>query len=221
MPIPVDFGYVESRLQALSLHLSQVDATGTTGGSGAQILLTGFRTDVNVFDVPGDRINTASDLTFDVPAESTVIVNISGTDLSIKQFGVFGGVDATRVLYNAYEATSIAVWSVGVRGSVLAPLAAIQFDAGDWNGTVMARSMAGYGEMHHYTFAGMLPCWEGSEGNANPLGNGAAYAASSGGGACAAGSGAGQGVLPISTLTLLMLGLLMLAFVRRRAIHDR
>jgi len=97
-------------------------------------------------------------------------VNISGAEITMKQFEVFGTVDPTRILFNAYQAGRVTVTAVEIPGSLLAPGATVVFEAGDWEGTIIAYALEGYGEVHWFPFAGELPCDELTENLNDPLG---------------------------------------------------
>ncbi len=160
IPSPVNFAQVYGQMAALSTYLAGISANGTTGVTAGEVVLTGVDPliPVYVFNLTSAQLDGAVSLAIDVPAGVTALVNVSGAELTIEQFGFLGTVDPARVLFNAYEAIAVHVQSMGMKGTLLAPGAAVDFNRGEWDGIVVASSMTGYGEMHWVPFIGALPC---------------------------------------------------------------
>lgn len=94
---------------------------------------------------------------FDLNGATTVLINVSGTSGSFGMNPLGGTPFAENIVWNFYEATSIAVNQVIV-GSVLAPFADLTGFSGSSEGSVIAKSIAlERGELHSRPFAGMLP----------------------------------------------------------------
>jgi choice-of-anchor A domain-containing protein len=166
---PIDFASAEAAFLDQSEELAHRAVNGITEvrtfGTSSSIRLTGYNTDVNVYLIDGDDLAMANGLEVRSPPGSTAVVNISGTDLSFGSFGVvLTGVDARSVLFNAYEAETVDLFAIGFRGSLLAPLADVTFDNGDFRGTLIAASLTGSGEFHSVPFLGTLPCPECGDG---------------------------------------------------------
>lgn len=68
-----------------------------------------------------------------------------------------GKTDKQRVLFNFYTATSLAISGISVKGSILAPNAAVTFGNGNVEGNLIARELTGSGEAHNFLFSGSLP----------------------------------------------------------------
>ncbi|MBF2063209.1 MAG: choice-of-anchor A family protein [Calothrix sp. C42_A2020_038] len=156
---PIDFNQAANQLEQLSQYLSTLAPTGTTtvqawGG----INLEGSGQKLNVFNLLGADLSKANYFQISADPDSTVVVNISGKDVSMKNFGFnITGTTRSKVLYNFFEATSITASGIGIEGSILAPLANFQFDNGQINGNVIVASLSGNGESHNYLFDGDLP----------------------------------------------------------------
>ncbi len=155
---PIDFNAANTQLLSLSSYLAGLTPTGTTQVQYGGITLNGSGTALNIFDIAGTYVSTANSFGITADANSTVVVNISGTNVSLQNFGFnIQGTDRQKVIYNFYEATSITASGIGIEGSILAPLANLNFNNGQINGNVIAASLTGNGESHDVLFNGNLP----------------------------------------------------------------
>jgi len=144
------------RLKNISSTLAATTATGTTTvQSWGGLSFSGTNSDVNYFSLAGSDLARANSFVVDVPTGSIAIFNISGIADQMKNFGFsLTGATASTVLLNFYEATSLAISGIGVKGTVLAPNAAVDFANGNIDGTLIAGSLSGGGESHYVPFAG-------------------------------------------------------------------
>ncbi|WP_225413828.1 choice-of-anchor A family protein [Stigmatella hybrida] len=148
---PIDFTARGAALRNLSLRLAALEVNAATvlepwGG----ILLRGTAPDVNVFEVPASAFAGAKFLSIDAPAGALAVINIEGTSASFSGFGhaFSGGIDQHGVLYNFVDASSITAAGYGFWGTVLAPLAHVNFSNGSFDGGIYARSLTGNAEGH-------------------------------------------------------------------------
>ncbi|MHC5938384.1 choice-of-anchor A family protein [Nostoc sp.] len=156
---PIDFNEAGKELRGLSQYLATLTPTGkTTVQSWGAINLTGSGTALNVFNLAGSSVSKANDFQIKGDANSTIVVNISGKDVSLQNFQFnIQGTDKQKVIYNFYEATNITASGISILGSILAPLANFNFNNGQVNGNVVVASLTGNGESHNYLFNGDLP----------------------------------------------------------------
>jgi choice-of-anchor A domain-containing protein len=164
--MPIDFEAECEDLEDLSDALSELPANGTTTVfSWKGVDLTGTDPDINVFDLDRDALWAAVQLDITAPAGSIVVINVPGTEPKMQEFGIFlHGVDETTVLWNFYEAEKLIMGSIGVRGTVLAPTADICFDNGNFDGTIIGRSLGGDAEGHWFPFGGPFEvCADGED----------------------------------------------------------
>ena len=162
--LPVDFGAARTYLTSLSTALANAASTGTATFTGnaatntmGQITLTGTGTTSNVFHIRGADLALAYGLAITAPAGSTVVIDVDGAVDRMASFGFsYSGVDNQHVLFNFGAATSLTFSAIGIQGSVLAPLAALNFAGGNIDGTLVAGSISGGGESHDYAFQGDL-----------------------------------------------------------------
>ncbi len=170
---PVNFEELEARMIAYSEAMAAYPANGEVLIQYDTLYLTGTDPELNVFSVTATEL--ANNLTLDVPEGSSVIVNVSGTEViwSGKGFELPDGGMACRgetsdwchsIMYNMYEATSLELSGIGVQGSILAPYATFNGSGGNVDGQLIVRNLYGGIEFHPYFFSGclLLPEVEGS-----------------------------------------------------------
>jgi choice-of-anchor A domain-containing protein len=155
----VNFQAAEQELTGLSSTLSKLSPTNsTTYHNWGGIQLDGRNSDMNVFELDGAKFSSTNNFVLNAPAGSTVVVNVKGDNVSLRNFGMqFNGVSKNNVIFNFVDATNISSTGFSFQGSVLAPKAHYSFNNGNLEGTLIAKSVAGNGEFHHYPFQGTLP----------------------------------------------------------------
>ncbi|MBE9229877.1 choice-of-anchor A family protein [Phormidium sp. LEGE 05292] len=169
---PIDFNAAGTYLKDLSSHLAGLTPTGsTTVQSWGGINLLGNSSSLNIFNLSGTALSKTNYFELNANNSSTVVVNVSGKDVSMKNFGFnLMNTSKQKVIYNFYEATSLDISGIGIEGSILAPLAAVNFNNGQINGNLIAGSLTGTGESHNYLFNGTLPDMPSKENtNINPV----------------------------------------------------
>ncbi|MEM8960297.1 MAG: Calx-beta domain-containing protein [Acidobacteriota bacterium] len=157
---PIDFVAERTRLEALSASFAATEVNGTTDvAPWGAITLTGTDAELNVFTLSATALQSSTGLTIDVPSGATALINVDGTAVTMQNFGFFlqGGAERRRVLFNLHQATSLVMQSIGVQASILAPHAAVHFNNGALDGSLIAASLQGTGESHHHPFVGCLP----------------------------------------------------------------
>ncbi len=154
---PIDFAAAKTYLENLSTQLGAYSVNGTTTAQWGGLTLTGTDPYLNVFKVNGSDLSTSTSFTIDVPNGSVVLVNINGTNVSWSGGLTVNGTSICNVLYNFYEAANLSIQGIDIRGSVLAPFAALNFPTGVINGQVIVKSMVGSGQFNNTLFQGHLP----------------------------------------------------------------
>jgi choice-of-anchor A domain-containing protein len=169
--LPFNFRTEQSYLQGMSTFWGNLSPTAVPAYTTDQygkflITLSGTNKDLNIFNLNGSLVSNASKFSIEVPFGSTLLVNISGTTAGMQNFGFFyDGIQGDYnpnfpdqyILYNFFEATSLAIAGIEVHGSVLAPWADTLFSNGHIEGNLIARSLFGTGEAHNELFNGKLP----------------------------------------------------------------
>ncbi|HEY9849636.1 MAG TPA: choice-of-anchor A family protein [Leptolyngbyaceae cyanobacterium] len=159
---PLDFNAAGDYLKGLSSYLGSLTSNGTKNIAYGGISLTGSDSNLNIFNLSASDLASANSFNINVANGSTVVVNVSGATASMQYFGfnINGSPENAqrqKVLYNFYEATNLNATGIGIQGSILAPLAAVNFNNGQINGHLIAASLTGNGESHNYLFNGTLP----------------------------------------------------------------
>ncbi len=130
--------------------------------------LVGNDADLNVFNVSAaEWSRTGSSINLTAPAGSTVLINVTGGPVDIANTGMhLTGVDLEHVLFNYVDATELRTTNFAHLGSVLAPLANGDFNAGSIDGRAIIggnfRSINGF-EVHNFHFLGSVPLPVGSD----------------------------------------------------------
>ena len=155
---PVNFAAEESYLKSLSAELSQQSTSlGAELKYGANMYLTGDGTTaLQVFHLDGAELLSATSLMLnDIAEGASLLLNISGdvsglTNMGLSALTAFGD----KVLFNFYDADILTLAGVGVWGSILAPHAAVSFNSGQINGTVIADYLTGSGQYNYNPYVG-------------------------------------------------------------------
>lgn len=150
---PLNFGTLATTLRSTSASTANVAATGTVTYGGGGTLLTGTGSDVEVFNIDGVQLSNGSYLASTgstVRSNATVILNISGANVSLGSFGInLAGQSSTlSLLLNFYQATQLSFSNIAVEGAVLAPWAAVTGTSGHVGGTLIAQSFSSADEGH-------------------------------------------------------------------------
>lgn len=152
-----------SEIDAISHALSELPTGGETSTSpwGA-VTMTGSDPALNVFELDLEDLRFAdwvwrgwiSSVRFDVPAGSTVVVDVLGDPSPLFRNGGFmlQGAHASRIIWNLRHQTELDIRNVAVPGSIVAPHAHVRFDNGAIDGTLVAASAEGTGEYHDVPF---------------------------------------------------------------------
>lgn len=149
---PIDFAAAKAYLQNLSTTLGGYTANGTVSLQWGGLTLTGTDPYLNVFAVNGSDLSSANNVTINAPNGSVVLVNINGTNVNWSGGLSVNGTAKENVLFNFYQATNLTLLGIDVRGSILAPFAALHFPSGVVNGQVIVKSMAGSGQFNSGQF---------------------------------------------------------------------
>jgi choice-of-anchor A domain-containing protein/uncharacterized repeat protein (TIGR01451 family) len=153
----INFAAAKSYLDGLSTTLSTYTVSGTTSFQWGGLTLSGNDPYLNVFTVNGSDLSAANSFTINVPNGSAVLVNINGTTISWTGGLVVNGTGISNVLYNFYQATSLKIQGINVRGTILAPFAAVNFVSGVQDGQMICLSMTGMGQFNSTLFGGQIP----------------------------------------------------------------
>lgn len=170
---PVDFAALQAKFEGYSAALAQYDeidpsTVGTVKITNGALVLVGSNTTLNVFNVTGDQLKSINSFDLQVPKQSSVIINVSGTTILMGNMGYKfpdgaglckadkNSTWCHRIVYNFYEATKITISGTGVQGSVIAPYATVDGGGGNIDGQLVCKNLTGGLEYHPYFFSGCL-----------------------------------------------------------------
>ncbi len=157
-PFPVNFDAVCNNLVAMSQALQRYDAIPATK-QYSTITFTGTDPELNVFSLASSALSGATAYTFNVPQNSSVIVNVTGADPSFRNAGFVGAIPP-QLLWNFPNATMLTLNGVGFMGSILAPQAAANMQNGSVTGTAVVGS-AGSAMVEFYSVPFRIPACRG------------------------------------------------------------
>jgi choice-of-anchor A domain-containing protein len=154
---PFSFTDVADYLTDQADFMATLPFNGNTTIAFGGINMTGTDSSFNNFYISAADLAAGTGLTINAPAGSTAVVNVDGSPAFFDNMGInLNGVNEQHVLYNFYNATSLTISGIGVRGSLLAPRADVNF-SGNIDGTLIAKNLTGQGESHLFLFQGELP----------------------------------------------------------------
>jgi len=171
--LPVDFAKEQNYLSGMSNFWGKMPTNGTIEFSTGEMKLTGQDTSLNIFNIKASDIIPNRDFSIYAPFSSTVLVNITGDNVNLVDFGFFfneqpgmvEGDDAynplypySKILFNCFDADNILTDLIEINGSLLAPFANVKFMKDSHiDGNLIALSLFGEGEAHNIYFNGELP----------------------------------------------------------------
>ena len=144
--LPVDFVYESQYLSNLSNELASLATTGQSYTQYGGMYTVGDGTSaVQVFDVSGDQLSDATwwQSLSSIPDDSWIIFNVSGTDIDLTG-GQGALVDwSDKIIFNLYQAQSLAINSITVQGTILAPYADVSASGATVAANLVAKSLSG------------------------------------------------------------------------------
>jgi choice-of-anchor A domain-containing protein len=164
----LDFGALSADLLERSSVWGQLESTGETQenrNDAKELYDLRFigNNDLNIFNVNADVLSSPDKrITFDIPATSLALVNVFGTVVDLFNTGFFhtassndiqlrdndhnsgirhDGSLTNGILFNFVNAESLNIHSIGIKGSILAPLASTTFYNGHVDGNFIVKDL--------------------------------------------------------------------------------
>jgi choice-of-anchor A domain-containing protein len=162
---PLDLYGSSTDLKNASTALSSA-GTSTVTSSGGVITITLTKSGLNVINLnlpAGATINGINIVTASGVTPTGLVVNVNGNNLSFNG-GTYnlGGLSTSQVLFNFTTASTISLSNLAFMGSILAPLADVNFASGQLNGTLIADDYYGTGQINEGGgFSIPLPAYSG------------------------------------------------------------
>lgn len=156
--VPFDFASAQASLTGKSTTWGGFSANGSSNELWSTLTLEGFEAGLNIFNIDAATLDLARTLEILVPTGARALINVSGSIVEFSNKGITGSHDATGTLFNFFEASELNMVGIGVTGSILAPLADLNFTSGQVDGQVIVNSFDGAswgsGELHNVLFNG-------------------------------------------------------------------
>jgi choice-of-anchor A domain-containing protein len=147
----VNFSSVQSDLDSKSTTWGTTYATnGTISNNYGNLTLTGTNSTIDIFNLTASQLGGIYSVSINAPAGATVLINVSGTTVNLQNLGIsIQGTSKADVLWNFYQAKTVNISGVSVQGSILAPLAQVNFNNGSIYGTLVAYNLCGNGQLDY------------------------------------------------------------------------
>jgi choice-of-anchor A domain-containing protein len=165
---PNTIGDFESAFNSFSTSLSKLSATSTlpTADNNEVIKATPNANGVAIFDITAAQLDAIPSYKINLNGASTVIFNVEGATVNFSANAESGATPADNIIWNFYDATNVTFGTL-IAGSVIAPLAHVVND-NQIDGTLVAASWNGVGELHEYAFSGVNPLPQVTSGVPEP-----------------------------------------------------
>lgn len=168
---PINFAQEGSYLLSLSNYWNTLTGNGTLNlQSWGGLELTGTNTALNVFYISESVWKQTRQINLNVPASSSVVINVAGTGDTIPSdhswFGAMfmnnstNAADWQKVVWNFPDMTSFSIRNIGWKGTLFAPKANFSYASGNVEGHLIVKSISALeysAETHWYPFKGDLP----------------------------------------------------------------
>jgi choice-of-anchor A domain-containing protein len=176
-PSPINFGTLSTNLATMSSALNAYPPTASASRptGSPTVTFTGTDPEMNVFSLTTDQIKGATSFSFNVPAGSAAIINVSGknTTVGTNAYFVYAGFNGTpsvppnsKILWNFPDAKVLQISGMYFPGSILAPVAQATLLNGAINGTVVVHdTLNAATEFHWFPYQGFTCsrgclCWD-------------------------------------------------------------
>ncbi|HEX2866755.1 MAG TPA: choice-of-anchor A family protein [Ignavibacteriales bacterium] len=154
---PIDFAGAATCLQNFVLSLKEKSSNTSAVSQWGGLTLKGSDPVLNVFNVSGSEFSGATYFVLNVPDGSAVLVNVGGQSINWTGGMSLIGASAEKVIYNFYQAQTIRIQGVEIKGCLLAPSAAVDLQSGIVNGQLIVKSLSGSGQFNNILLdAGIL-----------------------------------------------------------------
>jgi choice-of-anchor A domain-containing protein len=148
--IGIDFNAADADLEARSAAWAAMTDTGTVKNEFGTLKLTGTDPVLNVFSLTAHQLAKCNGLSITVPNGAEVLINVSGHTVTMSNFAIWlNGTTKDKVLFNMPETMTLKMSSIGVPASILAPCANVTFNNGQLNGTLVAWTFKGNGQLNY------------------------------------------------------------------------
>ncbi len=138
-----------------SLAGLSADSSLPSTGNNEVIKATPGSNGVAVFDITAAELDSIPSYKIVLNGATSVIFNVSGTNINFNANAESGLTGANDIIWNFYQAKTVSL-GTQIAGAVLAPLANVT-NANQIDGTLVANSWTGSGELHDEPYTGCPP----------------------------------------------------------------
>lgn len=142
---PIDHDKTQRAMLAASVAFTASPSTKSVFAQGGGFSLS-VGLGCNVVNVTAAELAAAGgSIEITGPSHATLVINVSGAEATMVQKNVVlsGGIEPEDILWNFGESTSLTLRELGLKGTVLAPLASVRFDNGHVEGGFYVSELRG------------------------------------------------------------------------------
>lgn len=182
---PIDFSQIERELMDKSMEWSHLSVNGLVDfESWGGLTLSGDDPALNIFSISAEQLGNTKRFLLDMPTSARALINVTGKSVTMQGFGFYrqedgvpvndkegripdnapperhDGSQTQNILFNFIEAEILEAYAIGIKGSILAPLADMIFYNGHIDGNLIVNSLSSKtgeftGQVNYYPFMGM------------------------------------------------------------------
>jgi len=167
---PLDVFGTSTDITNASTSLTALSGATAVSSNGGTINITLTKNGLNVINLTlpnGATVNSINITNANGITPTGLIINVNGNNINFTggSLSYPSGISASNVLYNFSNATSITGSGYGFVGSLLAPLATVNFNNGNINGAVIAANYTGGAQVNTAPLTLTLPTYQTSGGS--------------------------------------------------------
>jgi len=149
----LNFAPIMNGLVSVSSSIAQAPQQGSSQQYYSTLEISGVA-QINYVTISSDLFSQVTAITVNIPADSWIFITVTGSDVKFAELDITlsATTNVSYVLWNFAQASELELYGISVKGSLLAPLAAIQFDNGNIDGSICGSSFNGTGELHLYPY---------------------------------------------------------------------
>lgn len=182
---PIDFSQIGGELADKSRLWGNLSVNGLVDfESWGGLTLAGDDPTLNIFSISAEQLGSTTKFLLDIPDSARALINVTGKNVTMQGFGFYrqedgvpvndddgripdnappkrhDGLLTQNILFNFIEAEVLEAYAIGIKGSILAPLADMIFFNGHIDGNLIVNSLSSKpgeytGQVNYYPFMGM------------------------------------------------------------------
>lgn len=178
---PIDFSQIAEELTDKSRLWGNLSVNGLVDfESWGGLTLSGHDPTLNIFSISATQLADTKKFLLDMPMSARALINVTGKNVTMQGFGFYryangvpvngdgripdntpserhDGSQTQNILFNFIEAEILQAYAIGIKGSILAPLADMIFYNGHIDGNLIVNSLSSpigefTGQVNDYPF---------------------------------------------------------------------